>query len=220
MRQIRSEHTWLFAKRSSFVAKDTYDTIQINANSSCVLNIILDNNRYVDTSMKNLLFGSTQYIEPIDPIAYDNLRFFNRANTTKILVRFGLQYQTDVTCEPKMVPGQDMDITYLRESLLRSRETVCLRDGQDAFAIYRMNLYQSLYFSATMDADMNGFTYEDKHYTRLSDEGCIYDPPAPASPVKGWITFFVIVIQIAIAVFVGVREYNKRHIKHIPLPTA
>ena len=167
--------------------------------------------------MKNLLFGSTQYIEPIDPIAYDNLRFFSRANTTKILVRFGLQYQTDVTCEPKMVPGQDMDITYLRESLLRSRETVCLRDGQDAFAIYRMNLYQSLYFSATMDADMNGFTYEDKHYTRLSDEGCIYDPPAPASPVKGWITFFVIVILI---VFVGVREYNKRHIKHIPLPTA
>ncbi len=109
--------------------------------------------------MKNLLLGSTQYIEPIDPIAYDNLRFFNRANTTKILVRFGLQYQTDVTCEPKMVPGQDMDITYLRESLLRSRETVCLRDGKDAFAIYRMNLYQSLYFSATMDADINGFTY-------------------------------------------------------------
>ena len=66
---------------------------------------------------------------------------------------------------------------------------------------------------------MKGFTYDDAHFTRLSDDGCIADPTTPESSSKGWITFLVILIVIAIAAYFGVRKYNKRHIKHIPLPT-
>lgn len=98
-------------KRLLFVAKDIYSTVQIIANSSNVLSITYTKTRYVESSLKNVLLGSTQTFEPIDPVGFDNLRFFALMNITQILVRFGIVYQTDMTCEPTMVPDQYMDIT-------------------------------------------------------------------------------------------------------------